>query len=77
VLSEWKVPPAIPTVADTNTERILLEIPQPSEVHKGGCLSFGADGFLYAASATAAGRTMNLARRKTLRRCAGKFFVLT
>jgi glucose/arabinose dehydrogenase len=49
VLSEWKVAAGNSDVADTNTERILMEIPQPSEVHKGGCLSFGADGFLYAA----------------------------
>jgi glucose/arabinose dehydrogenase len=48
ILSEWKVSADNPDRADTNTERILLEIPQPSDVHKAGQLSFGRDGFLYA-----------------------------
>jgi glucose/arabinose dehydrogenase len=48
VLSEWRVSASDPDLADPKTERILFEIPQPSEVHKGGSLSFGSDGFLYA-----------------------------
>jgi glucose/arabinose dehydrogenase len=47
ILSEFKIPTNNPDRADTNTERILLEIPQPSDVHKAGLLSFGPDGFLY------------------------------
>ncbi len=47
ILSEWKVSAGNPDRADTNTERILLDIPQPSDVHKGGQLSFGREGFLY------------------------------
>jgi hypothetical protein len=41
-------PAASPMVADPNSESILLEIPQPSFYnHKGGCLRFGFDGYLY------------------------------
>jgi glucose/arabinose dehydrogenase len=47
ILSEFKLSAGDPDRADTNTERILLEIPQPSEVHKAGLASFGTDGFLY------------------------------
>lgn len=47
ILSEFKLPPGDSARADTNSERILLDIPQPSEVHKAGLLQFGPDGYLY------------------------------
>ncbi|HEX3717510.1 MAG TPA: PQQ-dependent sugar dehydrogenase [Verrucomicrobiae bacterium] len=47
ILSEWKISATDPDRADTNSERKLLEIPQPSDVHKAGLASFGPDGFLY------------------------------
>jgi glucose/arabinose dehydrogenase len=47
LLSEMKVSASEPDRADTNTERVLLDIPQPSEVHHGGLASFGPDGYLY------------------------------
>ncbi|HEY3913048.1 MAG TPA: PQQ-dependent sugar dehydrogenase [Verrucomicrobiae bacterium] len=47
ILSEMKISADDPDRADTNTERKLLEIPQPSDVHKAGLASFGPDGFLY------------------------------
>jgi glucose/arabinose dehydrogenase len=47
VLSEFQTSASHPDEAETNSERILLEIPQPSEVHKAGLVSFGPDGYLY------------------------------
>ncbi|HEY3853012.1 MAG TPA: PQQ-dependent sugar dehydrogenase [Verrucomicrobiae bacterium] len=47
ILSELKISTNDPDCADTNSERILLEIPQPADVHKAGLASFGPDGFLY------------------------------
>jgi glucose/arabinose dehydrogenase len=47
ILSELKISAADPDRANTNSERKLLEIPQPADVHKAGLASFGPDGFLY------------------------------
>lgn len=50
VLAEYRVPPGTPNLADKQSERILLAIPQPAMGHEGGQLAFGPDGFLYIGS---------------------------
>jgi quinoprotein glucose dehydrogenase len=47
VVSEMKISATDPDKADTNSERILMEVPQPFWNHKGGELCFGPDGYLY------------------------------
>ena len=40
---------ADPNIAINNSEVVLLELPQPGTIHKGGDLEFGTDGYLYVA----------------------------
>jgi glucose/arabinose dehydrogenase len=46
VLSEFVVDPGAPT-ASTESERVLLELPQPQRNHNAGAVAFGPDGLLY------------------------------
>jgi uncharacterized repeat protein (TIGR03806 family) len=47
VVSEWQADPAEPDRADPDSEKVLLEVPQPYGNHNGGMVAFGPDGFLY------------------------------
>ena len=46
VLSEFRVSRDDPDRADPE-ERVLLEVPQPTDSHNGGHIEFGPDGYLY------------------------------
>ncbi len=47
ILSEFRVSPGDPNVADAGTERVLLRVDQPASNHQGGTVAFGPDGLLY------------------------------
>ncbi len=47
VVARFTVSTGNPNQADRNSERKLLEIPQPYSNHNGGSLRFGPDGYLY------------------------------
>ncbi|MBK9272092.1 MAG: PQQ-dependent sugar dehydrogenase [Saprospiraceae bacterium] len=47
IVAEYLVRPNNPNKADSLSERILINIPQPYGNHNGGCIKFGMDRYLY------------------------------
>ena len=48
-ISEFKVSPDNPDMADKGSEKILLKVDQPQDNHNAGTLAFGPDNYLYIA----------------------------
>lgn len=46
-ISRFSVDPTNANIADASSEEVLLTIDQPYSNHNGGCIQFGADGYLY------------------------------
>ncbi len=47
IISRFTVSDEDPNIADPTSEVVLMTIPQPGTIHKGGSLAFGPDGYLY------------------------------
>ena len=47
VVARFSVSASNPNRADSSSELVLLEVPQPFQNHNGGAITFGPDGYLY------------------------------
>lgn len=47
VIARYQINPNDSNLADVNSAEIILTVPQAFSNHNGGCIQFGADGFLY------------------------------
>jgi glucose/arabinose dehydrogenase len=72
IFSEMKISASDPDRGDTNTERILMEIPQPSDIHKSGLVMFGPDGFLYVSVGDGGGQNDQLGAAQNTSTVRGK-----